>query len=171
MIVGYKGVKKQQAPTDPDLGYTNEVNEYLSIFTGNAIVDGERVSGHVPNKIGSLVEMPRNEVTFDPAVGCSYGLHVGTWDYANNFGRGGVLEVHVNPRDVVSVPTDSSWAKMRVCRYRVVGVTEVPYQSALADDWQDDNYYKEEDDEYCPDCGEELDSIDGYCYSCDRDQF
>jgi hypothetical protein len=55
--------------------------------------------------------------------GCSVGLHVGTYDYASNFTLN-VLEVHVNPRDVVSVPTDSNWAKVRCCRYVVIKEVE-----------------------------------------------
>lgn len=115
MIVGYKGVRK-----------TSD-GSFESISRGKAIVDGEVKSGAIPNKIGSVIEMPRDEVAHDPATGCSTGLHVGTYEYANGFAQGALLEVHVNPRDVVSVPTDCEWAKVRTCRYVVVDTIDQPY--------------------------------------------
>ena len=49
-----------------------------SISHGKAVVDGQPVNGAVPNPIGGVVEFPRSEVDFNPSVGCSRGLHVGT---------------------------------------------------------------------------------------------
>jgi len=122
-------------------------DEYFSINHGKAIVDGEEVNGAVPNAVGSVIEMPRSEVQHDPRTGCSRGLHAGTWDYASGFARGAVLTVRINPRDVVSVPTDCSAQKVRVCRYTVVGVTDVEHDSPLwtdaDEDWDDD--YSEDD--------------------------
>lgn len=149
-IVGYKSVQ------------SNPENDYVSINSGKAMVDGEVFTGKIPNPIGAVVEMPRSEVVHDPENGCSVGLHVGTWDYASKFSGDTVLEVHVNPRDVVSVPTDSNWAKMRTCRYVVVDAIEAPYSNALVDSREDDedewvNWGEQEDDE-CEDCG---------CYDCE----
>lgn len=127
-LVGYKGVKD-----DGNGGF-------LSVNSGTAIVDGETVTGHIPNNIGSTVEMPRGEVEFDPATGCSRGLHVGTFDYAAGWGTNGrVLEVRVNPRDIVSVPTDCGAQKLRCCRYRIVGVLDAPYSEPVlgATEWDD----------------------------------
>lgn len=120
MIVGYKGVR----------------SDGTSIHSGRAIVDGAVVSGHIPNAVGSVVSMPRESVTFDPASGCNVGLHVGTYGYANGFAQGLLLEVHVHPRDVVSVPTDCGAAKMRVSRYVVAGTISAPYSSAIR--WTDE---------------------------------
>lgn len=126
-IVGYKGVAK-----DGD-------GALVSVHAGRAIVNGEQVSGHIPNPLGALIEMPRNEVTADPALGCHKGLHVGTYDYAIGYASGAMLEVHVNPRDVVSVPTDCDAQKMRVCRYRVVGHIDAPHTAPVADDFDGDD--------------------------------
>lgn len=123
-IVGYKGVRKTAD------------GQLVSGFTGNAIVDGEKVSGHIPNEVGSVVEMPRGQVAFDPATACSTGLHVGTFDYARGYAQGAMLKVTVNPRDVVSVPTDAQGEKVRVCRYRVVEVIDAPVSAPL--DYEDD---------------------------------
>jgi hypothetical protein len=128
-IIAYKGVKVVD-------------DGYRSISQGKAIVDGEEHSGAIPNNVGSVVEMPRSEVHHDPSTGCSRGLHAGSWDYASGFAQGAVLTVKINPRDVVSVPTDCDWAKVRVCRYIVTGVTESEHTSAY---WADDEDY--EDDE------------------------
>lgn len=100
-----------------------------SISRGPGIVNGEAVA-QVVNPIGAVVEIARSKVVHDPAVGCASGLHAGTWEYASGFARGAVLEVHVDPRDVVSVPTDCDWAKIRTCRYTVVRQVNTPTNSA-----------------------------------------
>jgi hypothetical protein len=85
-------------------------------------------TGTMDNSVGNMVEMPRNQVNEDSSQTCSYGLHVANWDYACNVysaGEGAVmLEVEVNPADVVAVPTDYNQAKMRVCKYLVLGVVD-----------------------------------------------
>lgn len=119
LIVGYKGVR-----SNGNGGY-HSCNQ-----SGSAIVDGKSVSGAIPNNPGSVVEMPRSKVNHDPAQGCSTGLHIGTWEYAQKFASV-VLEVRVNPRDVVSVPVDCDGQKMRACRYTVVGKVTEPYRQAV----------------------------------------
>ena len=85
-------------------------------------------TGTMDNSVGNVVEMPRNQVNEDPTQTCSYGLHVANWDYACNVYSAGVdakmLEVEVNPADVVAVPVDYNQAKMRVCKYVVLGVVD-----------------------------------------------
>jgi hypothetical protein len=110
-IVGYKGVQ---------VVWQDRTENFRSIHSGAAFVDGKHVEGQIPNAPETVVTMPRSEVQHDPTVGCHSGLHVGTWDYAKRFSQGAVLEVHVNPRDVVSVPTDCHDAKIRCCRYKIV---------------------------------------------------
>jgi hypothetical protein len=135
-ILGYKGVVGR-----------NE-GEFLSSHSGNAFVDGVEINGQIPNEPGAVVTMPRSKVANDPNVACHYGLHVGDWSYASTFvSSGTVLEVHVNPRDVVSIPRDSSARKMRCCKYKVVKVrdqqTKAPIDLADAEErWAGDvGYY------------------------------
>lgn len=109
-IVGYKGCN-------------GSVLEPISAFAGTAIVDGVEIKGQIPNKVGSVVQMPRSEVQYDPSVGCAQGLHVGTRNYAINWAPI-LLLVKVNPRDVVSVPYENDSQKMRVCEYTVLKVTD-----------------------------------------------
>lgn len=111
-FIGYKGVRR------------SDDGQYYSINTGPAIVNGHPVQGAVANNPGSTVEINRGLVDTRSDIGCSSGLHVGTWDYASTFGRGYVLTTKVNPRDVISVPTDCNAQKMRVCRYQVLEITE-----------------------------------------------
>lgn len=113
------------------IGYKGLTSEGGSVHRGPAIVDGEAVNGSVPNKPGSVVEMARSAVEHNPRVACASGLHVGTWDYASSFGHGVTAEVEVNPRDVVSVPTDCNGQKMRVARYTVVRYLSDPYTEAV----------------------------------------
>ncbi len=127
----------------------------VSVNRGKAVVNGQAVNGAVPNPDGAVVEFPRSEVQFDPSVGCARGLHVGDYSYASSWARGVLLSVSVNPADVVSVPTDSNAAKVRVCRYKVEGVFDKPepISSAVYYDEDPDDY---DDDEVCecgdPDC-------------------
>lgn len=77
-------------------------------------------TGKFDNSVGSVCEMPRDEVDDNPNNTCSAGLHVACFDYAKDFGRR-TVEVEVDPSDVVCVPTDYNGTKMRVCRFKVVG--------------------------------------------------
>lgn len=115
-IIAYKGVKNG-----------DEEGLYLSTRQGVAYVNGEEIKGYIPNRIGDLITMPREQVAGNPTVTCSAGLHVATHSFASGYGT--VLEVHVNPRDIVSVPHDSA-EKIRCCRYIVVGVKEQAYDEA-----------------------------------------
>lgn len=81
-------------------------------------------SRKIDNSIGSLVSMPRNQVQDDPNVTCSYGLHFCSLEYVRSFGGSHLMVLKINPRDVVSIPTDYNNTKGRCCRYEVVGELE-----------------------------------------------
>jgi len=90
-------------------------------------------SGTFDNTPGLSPEMPRNQVNEDPNQTCSEGLHVANWDYAHTqFASSDpatdiMLEVEVNPADVVSIPVDYNNSKMRVCKYKVLSVVTTPF--------------------------------------------
>lgn len=113
------------------IGYKGLTADGGSIHQGPAVVNGTAVDGSVPNAPGSVIEMARSKVEHDPSVGCAAGLHVGTWEYASGFGHGVVAKVKVNPRDVVSVPTDCNGQKMRVSRYKVIGYVNQAYEGVV----------------------------------------
>lgn len=125
-------------------------------------------SGTFDNSVGKVVEMPRNQVNEDPNQTCSNGLHVANWDYAHNhYGSGSdtMLEVVVDPADVVAVPVDYNQTKMRVCRYVVLGVVTQPHAdgtelrslgltpSADSMDGCEPDEEEEENEEECGECG------------------
>ena len=135
----------------------------------------DKHSGKFLNTVDSVLEMPRNKVDDDKNVGCSYGFHAGTVEYAKDFlgGQGHLMIVEINPADVVSIPTDCQFQKLRTCKYKVVGeyeidLTDPMYASRFQteDDEDVDLWGDEDDDEYptCSDCGE--DSY-GNCDNCD----
>ena len=129
------------------IGYKGVTSNLKSIHSGPGIVNGVRQTGQLDNSPGNTVEMARSQVTSDPTLGCHIGLHVGTYEYAASFGHK-VLKVQVNPRDVVSVPTDCDAQKMRCCRYVVLEETASKVDSAY---WQptavaDDDWYEDDDD-------------------------
>lgn len=132
-IIAYKGVAIREDGTS------------VSISHGTAIVNGQVVTGAIPNVPGSIIEMPRSQVDADNAVGCSTGLHAGTWGYASSFSRARVLTVKINPRDIVSVPDDSQFQKLRVSRYEVIAEIDQEFSGAL---WNDSDTEEDDDDEY-----------------------
>lgn len=120
-IVGYKSMRKA------------EDGSFTSTVAGPAFVDGKEhdPKSYVPNRPGSVVEMPRSQVDPNSNAHCSVGLHVGTWKYASTFHGGQyVMEVHFDPADAVSVPNDDA-GKIRVCRYKVVGLKNSAYTGPL----------------------------------------
>ena len=86
-----------------------------------------------------IIEIARSYVNHDPSQGCSTGLHVGTYAYAKGYARSALLEVHVNPRDVVSVPTDCDAQKVRVTAAKVVKAEAVEYDTAFPPSYDPDD--------------------------------
>lgn len=133
-------------------------------------------SNTMDNSVGNLVEIPRNQVDEDSNRTCSHGLHVANWTYAHTqFASSDassdiMLEVEVNPADVVAIPTDYNNAKMRVCKYKVLGVVTTPFDPSTVLRVVDpsytppaDTYCSSCDDEGCEDC-EENETCE-YCYA------
>lgn len=103
------------------LAYKKVKGDWTSVHRGYGIVNGVIYeNANLDNSIGNVVTMPRDKVNADPEVGCSYGLHVGSLEYVSSFSGEIVVIVKVDPKDVVSVPKDASYQKIRVCKYEVV---------------------------------------------------
>lgn len=81
-------------------------------------------TGLVPNWANTTVTMPRNMVEDDPTKPCSQGLHIASAEYARGYGN--VVEVSVDPADIVSVPYNYNNKKCRCCRYEVLTGKEKP---------------------------------------------
>jgi hypothetical protein len=94
-----------------------ELAQYPKTVPGGILVS-------VENGI-TTVEMERNRVDDDRDRTCSTGLHFCSQHYLPSFGAGGdnkVVILKINPRDVVSIPSDYNDSKGRACRYQVTGV-------------------------------------------------
>jgi hypothetical protein len=65
--------------------------------------------------------MERNQVNDNKDVTCSAGLHFCSQGYLGHFSGERVMILKINPRDVVSIPTDYNNTKGRCARYEVVG--------------------------------------------------
>ena len=100
----------------------------------------DKHSGRFDNHTGNTLSMLRENVVDDESIGCGPGLHVGTFNYAHNVFGGGqdrVMIVAVNPSDVVSVPRDYEWQKLRCCQYTVVGEFTREFDEAVCDEYSD----------------------------------
>jgi len=78
-------------------------------------------SGTMDNSPGRIVEMERHDVDDNKDNTCSTGLHFCSESYLRSFGGDRTVIVKINPRDVVSIPSDYNDAKGRTCRYEVIG--------------------------------------------------
>lgn len=109
----YNFLEKSQLPITPDghfLAYKKVRANYMDCHTGT-----------MDNSVGKIVEMERNEVDDNKDRTCSAGLHFCSLGYLGHFGGERIMIVKINPRDVVSIPSDYNDTKGRACRYEVIG--------------------------------------------------
>ena len=134
----------------------------------------DKHSGRFDNSVGNVLEMPRNKVDDNKEIGCSYGFHAGTLEYASGFAGvdDKIVLVEIDPADVVSIPTDCEFQKLRTCRYKVVEeferpLTEPLYESRFTTENDDevDEYWDNDDDDY-PICSECREQSYGNCSDC-----
>ncbi|AXQ68333.1 RIIB lysis inhibitor [Caulobacter phage CcrBL10] len=85
----------------------------------------------VEYKIGSTVSMDRDKCDPNRNQTCSRGLHACSFDYLQSFhgGRGKIIIVEINPKDVTAIPTDYNLTKLRCCEMKVLG--EIPEADAV----------------------------------------
>ena len=107
-------------------------------------------TGTFDNSIGNTLEMNRNAVCDDTDIGCSFGFHAGSLEYARSFGSGAIrlLIVEIDPSDVVSIPKDSNCQKLRTCKYKVTA----EYAQKLPDHYTEEYSEKQEFDSYTEPC-------------------
>ena len=167
MVLGYKGVQK---------------DFYSS--TGNAdtiVVQGETNERHqILNSVGATIEVARRCVDDNKDNHCSFGLHVGSYDYANDWAGqdGRLLVVEFDPADAVSVPTDCDFQKLRVSKYKVVeDITDTRkeldtpvYEANKPIYGSDDDCCDNGCDYDCDDYADDEDEGRDYLYDDDMDQ-
>lgn len=125
----YGFLEKNNLPITPDghfLAYKKVRDNFMDCH-----------SGTMDNSVGKVVEMERNLVDDDKDRTCSRGLHFCSEDYLNHFGGQRIVIVKINPRDVVSIPSDYNDSKGRACRYEVVGEMTVDSSKAFTHSVQD----------------------------------
>ena len=127
----------------------------------------DKHTGKFFNGVGEVLSMPRNKVDDDKNVGCSYGFHAGTLRYASEFACGSdkMVLVEIDPADVVSIPTDCQFQKLRTARYKVVAEYERPldehvYESRFSTENDDDVDDEWDDESSCTEC-------ESYSIDCD----
>jgi hypothetical protein len=130
----FEFMENKNMPITPDghfLAYKAVKSDYKDIY-----------SSTFDNSVGSVCSVPRNQVDSNRNNGCGKGLHVGAFDYAKSYGgidlddnEGGdgnkLMICKVNPRDVVSVPSDHRFQKLRCCRYEVVSEFEDLFKTVV----------------------------------------
>lgn len=85
-------------------------------------------TGKIDNSVGKTVKMTRSAVDSNRNNTCSTGLHACSLDYLKHFNGNRTVIVEIDPRDFVSCPIDYNNAKIRVCKYKVIG--EIPNTDA-----------------------------------------
>lgn len=119
--------------------------ELSNVEVSTVYTDG--YTGRFEIKLGEIVSIPRENCDSVQEHTCSRGLHVAgrSWLQANYFGKVGLM-VLVNPADVVAVPPEDSYGKMRTCAYYPVSVVEfdsdgtivpLPIEDGFEDDFID----------------------------------
>lgn len=112
------------------IGYKGLDENFRSKHAGPGVVNGNAVNGNLDNSPGNILSI--ENVEMNPEVGCAHGLHVGTFDYAQNWARGGrLVSVRVSPADVGSVPTDANDSKIRCFEYEVIEEVSSPYTERI----------------------------------------
>ena len=132
-LVGYKGVAVYSG-------------ESITDKMGRPLQDGDLVDRHTGNSFRNNVAdecgMNRRKVSDDCTQGCGSGLHIGTYDYACGWAgnSGKVVLVRFDPADIVSVPTDCEFQKMRVSKYTVISIARDILEEEVYEDECDDEY-------------------------------
>lgn len=109
----YGFLENNNLPITPDghfLAYKKVREDYTDVY-----------SGTFDNSVGKVCEMERNQVDDDKDRTCSVGLHFCSQEYLNHFGGERTMILKINPRDVVSIPSDYHNSKGRCSRYEVIG--------------------------------------------------
>lgn len=155
----YGFLEKNSLPITPDghfLAYKRVGTNYLDVRSGTVsnkvagafteeekaampLVSGKKKEVKVFIENGeTVVEMPRNKVNDDKNQTCSEGLHFCSQDYLRHFSGEHTMILRINPKDVVSIPSDYNDSKGRACRYVIVGELGVSEDEAFTQAVQSD---------------------------------
>lgn len=83
----------------------------------------DKYTNSFDNSVGSVCQVPKNQVEVDPNKACSKGLHIASIDYLNScYASTGdpLLIVKVAIEDIMSIPYDYDGSKVRCSKFEVV---------------------------------------------------
>jgi hypothetical protein len=110
-------IEKNNMPVTADgcfIAFKIVKENYWDIYTGRTF----------KHTVGSVIEMPRDEVDDNPNQTCSRGAHFCGEGYIPHYGSSSdsrIVTLKIAPEDVVAFPTDYGLAKGRAFRYEVIG--------------------------------------------------
>jgi hypothetical protein len=139
-LVGYKGVVTYNGEEKTDK-------------LGRQLKSGDLVDKYTQtfrNNVGDINHMPRRQVCDDHTKGCDSGLHVGTYEYASDWisgMTGAVVLVKFHPGDIVSVPSDCEFQKMRVSQYEVIAIASERLEEAVYSSESEEDEDEDEDED------------------------
>lgn len=145
---------------NPNENSRNQLYDYCENYRLPITSDGEflaykavasdfkdKYTGTIDNSPGQIVSMHRSRCNESADVACASSLHCGNFEYCQSYGDNPTdkfVLVSVSPTMVVSCPKDSSWQKLRVCKYKVL--QEVAREKVVEfKDENADNYYNVRD--------------------------
>lgn len=154
----YRFLERSNMPITPDghfLAFKKVRADYKDVH-----------SGTFDNSVGQVVSMERNRVDDDKDRTCSNGLHFCSEDYLANFSGERIMILKINPRDVVSIPSDYGDTKGRCCLYEVIGELENTEKQTISTTFikpvqengynifgvveeEEEDEYMEESEDYC----------------------
>ena len=139
----YTFLEHKSMPITPDgnfVAYKGVTDDFKDFHTGK-----------FDNSVGQTLSMVRNSVCDDANIGCSYGFHAGSYEYAKGYASNGghLLRVEIDPTDVVSVPLDCDCQKLRTAKYKVIAIHESierPLDDGIYGEYDEDDWdYSDED--------------------------
>ena len=119
----YDFLETSNLPITPEgnfLAYKIVNKDYKDIYTKT-----------IDNSVGAHVQQERNSVDDNRHNTCSNGLHFCGKGYLKSYGSEDrktdrIMLLSINPKDVVSIPTDYNFMKGRCCEYTVLAdITDV----------------------------------------------
>lgn len=152
----YNWIEHKHLPITPEgyiLGYKAVAvynGEDTTDKMGKVITKGDLVDKHTGrsyrNNVGDSPSMMRWKVDDNCNNGCSNGLHVGSIEYVQSYGSSDdkVVICKIDPANIVSIPSDSNFQKVRCTGYEVVAL----YNGDLLPECVDDRFDEEDCDTY-----------------------
>lgn len=127
----YKLFKNGEEPKDDNPYWVNIGNLKELYLNLPSYQENNYTSAHTGTedyRVGSIIEMPRNETDEDKTRDCSKGFHLASAEYDySGFGDTPILAI-CSPSDVVAIPENG---KLRTCRWFFASVLENGEESKI----------------------------------------